>query len=1226
MNFNKDLIHNLEGKNISRTISGVKSTVGKVADELAAGTSKDISKGVAAEESMGRASFSMLNKVPQHELSQKVDILTKKLGFTDDYYVKSLKDACSNTDGTLNEKFVSLAEDFYKLADKKDEKLKFVWEGYISKMVEQCKNPDGTVNKDVKSSVEQLLKHDKVSVRGIPDIIEGCTNLKRTRDGHFVKEFDKTIFDKFNDFMDLNGKTMFEQDDVFTLYLGRTLKGCRRERGQRQQGEDILVDNVAFNFAKKMYEQGEDVLDMEMFLHSFNTYKEEVVNGSKQYFSSGFEFNPNLNESWAKKMLASLKESIGSKNVIEACKVDGKDNFHNLLVADTLKKESGLYEKDWGWNYDTIDIIEKLKNENGIIPTDKITYFCKPSKSSPFMRAYDINACTNKNGTVNGFIYDKVRQDELGYKNLDLCRVNGEINNDNIEVLEHIQKTVLPNGKKYYDYQEQKVFELLKNKDGVVDKKLLAPLDELAEITHLAPEDLKECLTINGDVDKTLFELKKDLIAKGGYLGSKLPSICKNKDGSANIKGIEVLKHSLETNLGKDEILFRTFKNGETYDYQGLNDFINEYSKADKQCRTNALNMSILGEYKLANNDTRVYDLDAFRTYLDVMSKPELAPLMKSGVNAEIVKSKITPKSFDKYTSDDLFLYSYMPKDNIEKLEKNGYPARFFNEFGKENKYFVETSKDMAIKFDKSFVQGENLEKQLKNVQLSDDVKSLYSRSNLTEDVHKLLDNLPDDKKNALTKAFKIEFGEQGIEGFPQRFDLNTVAPTGLEKEFKSLNEVINKFYSSDIQTNNPELKSVLEELSNGLPEFKMLIGKTNDAGERIDLKTIQDLKTLVSDTEYQKLSPEDKSVAKMTVLLKNLENVDSKPSVVKKMYSTDNDGYEVKIDANWKKSAEYANAILDRYNMPEKDKYRTIQLLNDVGWSKELAKGELTSFDVAINQRYKGDEVVSPLVEKVLTGECKFDKSAVIKETKNIRKNQEVLLTSKLADFEPYIETTIINGKELKYVDLNRPELRNKPVLAHFLGYDSRFHTYNMLNNKAYRSSFSASIVNANQKSSCFAGRNEGLAFAADNVNVANVHYTNIESGFGKQYEHLKESMKSGYNKDIKDTVMKELNLTEDEYAELMEKIIHSDGTKDITDCVINGKKLSRTDIINAHELGISNITNYANQNETTVTNARPFATIAIGENLNDYDVSNAVSIAQFNDIPLLFKKISRA
>ena len=81
MNFNKDLIHNLEGKNISRTISGVKSTVEKVADELAAGTSKDISKGVAAEESMGRASFSMLNKVSQHELSQKVDTLIKNLGF-----------------------------------------------------------------------------------------------------------------------------------------------------------------------------------------------------------------------------------------------------------------------------------------------------------------------------------------------------------------------------------------------------------------------------------------------------------------------------------------------------------------------------------------------------------------------------------------------------------------------------------------------------------------------------------------------------------------------------------------------------------------------------------------------------------------------------------------------------------------------------------------------------------------------------------------------------------------------------------------------------------------------------------------------------------------------------------------------------------------------------------------------------------------------------------------
>ena len=203
---------------------------------------------------------------------------------------------------------------------------------------------------------------------------------------------------------------------------------------------------------------------------------------------------------------------------------------------------------------------------------------------------------------------------------------------------------------------------------------------------------------------------------------------------------------------------------------------------------------------------------------------------------------------------------------------------------------------------------------------------------------------------------------------------------------------------------------------------------------------------------------------------------------------------------------------------------------------------------------------------------------------------------------------------------------MKNKPILAHFLGYDSKFHTYNMLKNKAYRSSFSASIVNANEKSSCFAGRNEGIVFDFDNVNVANVHYINIESGFGKQYEHLKESMKSRYHKDIKETVMKELNLSEDEYGELMDKIIHSDGTKDITDCVINGKKLSRTDIILAHELGVSKIANSRNQNETTVMNARPVASIAIGESLDDCSVYNAVAMALYNDIPLLFKKISRA
>ena len=71
MNFNKDLIHNLEGQNISKTIKETKNVVGRIVDEFAPGTSKDISQGVAAEESLGRAAFSMANKTPQFKLQER---------------------------------------------------------------------------------------------------------------------------------------------------------------------------------------------------------------------------------------------------------------------------------------------------------------------------------------------------------------------------------------------------------------------------------------------------------------------------------------------------------------------------------------------------------------------------------------------------------------------------------------------------------------------------------------------------------------------------------------------------------------------------------------------------------------------------------------------------------------------------------------------------------------------------------------------------------------------------------------------------------------------------------------------------------------------------------------------------------------------------------------------------------------------------------------------------
>ncbi len=1209
MNFCKDFIRHIEGQNISRTVKEVKNIAGKITDELAPGTSKDISKGVSAEDSMGRAAFSMMNKLPQFKLQEKFSKICEELNLSETYKTDRIREICS-TNNELNQELILTSEEFIKLAKAKPESQQWCWETYFPDLIQNLKNTDGTINKDIYESTKTLLKDHQISTRGIPDIIQGCTEWIKNEKGEFTKHFNKNMMDKYRDFMDINGKTMHEQDDVFTLYLGKTLNGCRLEGKWLPEGQEQIIDNVAWNFAKKMYQQGQDIIHMNSFLEQFHNQIQE--NGHNVV--SGFKFIPTENNKrWATKMIEDLKKSCGNE-LSEKCKIDGKDNLHNLLVADTLKQETGMY------NGDIVHIIERFKNEEGIVPSNFVSYICREGKNANSLTASNLKACLRTNGAIDGHVWRQVVNKEINANELEYCRVDGELNYDNIDVLKELCTKIKENDKYEY-YHIKGVFEQLKNKNGVVDKTLLAPLDELIQYTHLAPQELKDCLNLKGEVDEILFDLKKDIIKHQGYYSAEIPDICKNADGTANIKGVDAVKTMINTGLGNNQIVVNTFKSEQGYNYQGLKDFAKEYASTDKRYRGKILNMSISGEYR-SNKEVRTINLNKFKSLKEAMTNPEIAPLMENYDNAMIIQTKFEPyKISSKKPLNEIYGFEHLKLSDVEILEKNGYPARFYKELGREEKFFVDVTSSSLRKFEQEFIKGTTLEQQLANTKIEGDISLGYSTEQLFSDINKTLEKVSDDEKATLIRAFRLEFGQQGIEGFPQRFEVGTTPPKDMEEAFISINDAINKFYSTGLKSDNPELAKLSDEIITGFPEFKMLIGKVDKNGERIDIKTLQQLKKLTLSPEYNALPTEDKAVAKMTILLNNLENINSRPSILGKGYVSDNDGLAVHISAQWKKQSEYASSILDRYNLSEQAKYRTTQLINDIGWSKELESGVLTHFDIAVNQRYKGDEKVSPLIEKTINGEFEYDKSAIEKEVQNIRKNQQLFMPTTIAELEPYIQTTKMNGKELKYIDLDRPELQNKAFLSHFLGYDHNDHTLKLLKNRAYRSTFSASVIKGGEHSSCFAGRNTGIVLETDNVNVALTYHTNIDTGFGKQYTHLKKALKSGGAQEIKSTIKETLKLSEEEYAQLMEQTVHSN-RETLTDVTINGRRISKEEIKKAHDKGIERILSYQDQNETTVLNPRPVAIIGIGDSIDAYEVSKAVTMAQANDMVMLFKR----
>lgn len=382
MNFNKDIIHSFESKNIIKTASDLKSAAKKVADDLAPGTSKDISSGMKAEDAMGRASFSILNGASQTKLSQSVDNLLDKLKFDKESFDgKDLIKACKNKDGNFDEASVNLANKYFSLADKKPENLKFAWKTYFSDLIKLSKNPDGTTNKEIQNSIEDLLQNDKISIRGIPNIIKGCTEYRFDKNGKCYQYFDKKFFDKYREFTDINGKKgTYEQDDVFTLYLGDTLNGCKLDNNF-SKGQEDFIDNVAFDYAKTLYEHGAGVVDMQIFLNSCVI----KVKGGEKLIPTGFDFTPKYGWSMYDKITAELKDKLGD-DVAKACQIDGKDSLHNLLVADTLAKDAKIGGLERSFTDGTMklrypdklaDAIGKMKDENGLARTDIASYLCK---------------------------------------------------------------------------------------------------------------------------------------------------------------------------------------------------------------------------------------------------------------------------------------------------------------------------------------------------------------------------------------------------------------------------------------------------------------------------------------------------------------------------------------------------------------------------------------------------------------------------------------------------------------------------------------------------------------------------------------------------------------------------------------------------------------------------------------------------------------------------------
>ena len=202
-----------------------------------------------------------------------------------------------------------------------------------------------------------------------------------------------------------------------------------------------------------------------------------------------------------------------------------------------------------------------------------------------------------------------------------------------------------------------------------------------------------------------------------------------------------------------------------------------------------------------------------------------------------------------------------------------------------------------------------------------------------------------------------------------------------------------------------------------------------------------------------------------------------------------------------------------------------------------------------------------------------------------------EVVNTVSAKDLEPYWETQIIQGIECQVIDLRKTKL---PDDFYLMGHFSEYNVESLpeiLGNPNDRAFFSNSLIKP-EAIQTFAGRTKGIISEFDNKNVGQSYHYNIDSGFGKSYSNYTCTMVNPTYRDVAKNVQKILNLSPEGYGMLMQKIIDK-RLCDIDDTyVIEGRLLTKQEIINAHNQAYENMLKYqGEQNEFTILSQRPIA-----------------------------------
>lgn len=189
-----------------------------------------------------------------------------------------------------------------------------------------------------------------------------------------------------------------------------------------------------------------------------------------------------------------------------------------------------------------------------------------------------------------------------------------------------------------------------------------------------------------------------------------------------------------------------------------------------------------------------------------------------------------------------------------------------------------------------------------------------YPRTKYIEDIKKVIEPLEENKQQQLLEKFKLKM-EEDLEGLG-------IIPQNISGENeKALAKIVENFTLKNSCTlKDKQAQMFFNKIIKGCPEFSTTIGKVQHKTHAYDISshTFINLQNMMKNPEYQKLSPRDKAVAKMSMLLHDLG---------KRGHIIDHGHYVL--------SAEYAKEIMPKYEIffTPKETERIINLIANHHW-----------------------------------------------------------------------------------------------------------------------------------------------------------------------------------------------------------------------------------------------------------------------------------------------------